>query len=467
MSDQPLSDALKRLRDDPDRLIEIIVQQAATIERLTQRIAELEARLRDLDDENRRLRSRVETLEKTTARSAAPFRIKDTQRMHAPRRPGRRPGHAGVARRPPSHVDATIDVPLPACPHCAGSLTEVHPQVQYIEEIPPVRPHVTRLTTYVGRCGRCRRRVRSLHPLQVSTAIGAAGVHLGPRALALAALLNKHHGLTMRKTCAVLAALCGLALTPGGLAQAMARVATRVAATYDALIQQIRAGPAVHSDETSWWVGGPGWWLWVFATRDLTVYRVAPGRGRNVVLDTVGAAYPGVVISDCLAVYDGLTSPQQKCYAHHLRAVATVDTDRPSPYAEHWRQLLRAAITLKQTDPAAADYRLHRVALEIAADEYLATPRSDALEEALRQRLAKQRDHLFTFLDHAEVPATNNLAERQLRPAVIARKLSCGNKTPQGAHVWEILASVAATCAQRGESFLDVVIPRVQLVSAR
>ena len=69
-----------------------------------------------------------------------------------------------------------------------------------------------------------------------------------------------------------------------------------------------------------------------------------------------------------------------------------------------------------------------RRTLEIAADELLATPRRDPREEHVRRRLAKQRDHLFTFLDHPDVPATNNLAERQLRPAVIARKLSCGNK---------------------------------------
>jgi hypothetical protein len=50
----------------------------------------------------------------------------------------------------------------------------------------------------------------------------------------------------------------------------------------------------------------------------------------------------------------------------------------------------------------------------------------------VRKRLNKRRDHLFTFLDHDGVDATNNLAERQLRPAVIARKISCGNKTQKG-----------------------------------
>ena len=63
----------------------------------------------------------------------------------------------------------------------------------------------------------------------VSALGGAASAHLGPRALALAASLNKGLGLTMRKTCAVLRDLVGIGLSPGGLAQALARMAGRLA----------------------------------------------------------------------------------------------------------------------------------------------------------------------------------------------------------------------------------------------
>ena len=55
------------------------------------------------------------------------------------------------------------------------------------------------------------------------------------------------------------------------------------------------------------------------------------------------------------------------------------------------------------------------------------------------------------------VPAaepTNNRAERDLRPAVIARKLSCGNKTEAGKRSFEVLRSVASSCLKRGH---DVV----------
>jgi hypothetical protein len=55
------------------------------------------------------------------------------------------------------------------------------------------------------------------------------------------------------------------------------------------------------------------------------------------------------------------------------------------------------------------------------------------------------------------------LAERQLRPAVIARKISCGNKTLKGAQAWQTLASIAATCRQTGRSFIQLVAERVPL----
>ena len=89
------------------------------------------------------------------------------------------------------------------------------------------------------------------------------------------------------------------------------------------------------------------------------------------------------------------------------------------------------------------------------------------LEEKVRRRLEKQQDHRFTFLDVAEVEATNNLAERPLRPAVIARKVSCGNKTAREAHTREILTSLGATCAQKTESFAQRVSQSAVLSPAR
>ncbi|MBM3852525.1 MAG: IS66 family transposase, partial [Verrucomicrobia bacterium] len=409
--------------------------------------------------------------QRAACRQAAPFRLAAHRRAQAPKRPGRRPGHPGACRPRPTRIDQDITVELGPCPHCGGTqFAEPTVCEQFIEDIPEVRPHVTRLRTYEATCTHCQRTVRSRHPLQVSLATGAAGSHLGPHALALAADLNKAKGLSMRNTCAVLRDDFGLVLTPGGLAQALGRLAVKLQPQYQAIGAELRCTAAVHSDETSWWVGGPGWWLWVYTHAAATYYVVAQSRGRAIVHAVLGSDYAGVLVSDCLAVYDGATPHQQKCYSHHHKAVREAKERHPAlgeGYLCAVQALLRAATALKTAQPEldAARCAEQRQALEKTAATLLETPRSEPSEEAVRLRLSKQRDHLFTFLDHPAVAATNNLAERQLRPAVIARKISCGNKTPAGAHTWEILASVAATCTQRATSFIATVARAARLDS--
>jgi hypothetical protein len=308
----------------------------------------------------------------------------------------------------------------------------------------------------------------STHPLQVSLAEGAAGVQLGPNALAIAVDLNKVKGLSMRKTCATLPTLFGLKLSPGGLAQALARVASKMKGSYEQLLEKLRQANVVHADETSWWVGGPGYWLWVFTNPDTPVYVVEASRGRQVVQGVLGADFPGVLVSDCLSIYDDATPVQRKCYSHHLVAVKEAREEHPQQgegYLLEVRALLHTARFFKAlgADPTTARHQQCVARLEQRAHQLLDPPRPQAQEERVRQRLWKQRAPLFTFLKYQPVEATNNRAERQLRPAVMARKISCGNKTDQGAATWQILTSLAVTAAQAGKSFAAEVRAAVRL----
>lgn len=83
----------------------------------------------------------------------------------------------------------------------------------------------------------------------------------------------------------------------------------------------------------------------------------------------------------------------------------------------------------------------------------------DTPTEKVINRLRKRKASLLTCLEVEGVDPTNNLAERQLRPAVIARKLSCGHKSKAGAEAWQTLASLAATAAQRGSDFVELIRP--------
>src|SRR3954447_16817471 len=168
--------------------------ERVTFERLQQENQELRARVaaveepvREWQQQRQQLQEKLDEQARAAARQAAPFRRRESRKVPegSKKRPGRPPGHPGVHRAVPDHVDEHADVPLTGCPHCGGPVTAVEAVEQFIEEIPPVRPRVTRLVTYRGCCATCGE-VRSSHPLQTSTATGAARAQLGPRARALA-----------------------------------------------------------------------------------------------------------------------------------------------------------------------------------------------------------------------------------------------------------------------------------------
>lgn len=459
--------------EHPAQVVQVVEQQARQLLAQRQEVALYQQQVVQLQQEVARLKGQA-------PRSAAPFAIAPDKRQTQRQRPGRRVGHPGQWRTPPpaSANDEQVEVHLEGCPECGHELEASQGRVieQTILELPVVVPRVIRLRTYRYCCPGCQQIVQSHHPLQVSAATGAAGTHLGPRALAVATALNKDLKLSMRRSCQVLQQCLGLTVSPGGLSQAVDRVARRLQPGYDDLLAQVRHSPVVYSDETGWWLDGPGYTLWVFTNQDLTYYRIVNQRTREMARSIIGEDFAGVLVSDCLSIYDDLNPLQQKCYAHHLKAISTAlktEAGNGSTYLLELRTLLHSAQLLKRllNDLEATHYQQARQFLQHRFEQLLTHPRGDPTdpqrqqEEKVRQRLAKQQDHLLTFLDYPLVEATNNQAERQLRPAVISRKISCGNKTQQGANTWVILASLAATAAQKGDSFIDQVAQAMVLKS--
>lgn len=361
-------------------------------------------------------------------------------------------------------------MPLDKCPCCGGDICDIRKHRQVVEELPPVRPVVTEVITYSAKCSRCGD-VRSTHPLQTSTAVGAAGVQLGPMAQSYAVALNKQYGLTMRATCRVLGGLLGLSITPGGLSHIVSRAAQKAKDAYEGLIEAIRGSPAVFADETSWWVGGPGWWLWTFTNPTTTVYRVDHSRGKEVVAQMLGD-YKGVMVSDCLASYDPAEYRKHKCIAHHLRAISEqlkVAGAKGSEYLWEWRSLFTGVICLYKMRQLMPQERFLRCrgSLEGSIEALLSRIVTKEHDRRIQYRLSKQRKHLLGCLYEPAAEPTNNRAERALRPAVIARKVSCGNKTVKGKQAWQILTSLAVTCRQRSQDFTDLLANRLVLPPAR
>jgi transposase len=178
-----------------------------------------------------------------------------------------------------------------------------------------------------------------------------------------------------------------------------------------------------------------------------------------VVVEVLGKDFGGVLASDCFLAYDPLPFAKQKCLAHLLKSCREIEASKTRGSVRFSRRvaaLLRKAMALKRRRGALSPhgYAVARGRIHAELDRLLAGNLTDPDNARLARRLRKHRAHLLVFLDREEVDATNNLAEREIRPAVVARKMSAGNRTEAGAETHAVLASVLRTCRRQGKDIL-------------
>jgi transposase len=427
----------------------------------------LQRRLARLKKHNDCLRAELDEAQRQAHRQASPFRRKKLKKRK--RKPGRRRGHDANLRPTPKHIDRVINVPCRLCPDCGVELVDAGQVVQYQTDLPPIVPIVTQFNIETGFCPCCRRRVQGRHAEQTSDAIGAAGNTLGPVVLTMAAELKHRLGVPYRKISDFLETYADLKACPSAFVRADQRLAERARPTYDLLIDALRRCDIVHADETGWRVNAVNGWLWVFSNQNLTVYtiRTGPGaRGAGVPKDILGPDFDGTLIVDGLKTYDVLDYRKGQCNAHLLRRTKGLQDTVPAEdrdLVDELHRLVQHAIVLaeRRAQLTAQDYARRVAVIENRFDAWLlriARRRRPLCPEVERlvDHVIEHHEQWFLFLHEANVPPTNNHAERMLRPAVITRKIGGCNKTLFGALAHSILASLMVTCKQQGQKFLEL-----------
>jgi transposase len=425
-------------------------------------------RIAELEDEVKCLRKELSQTQRETNRQAHPFRRE--QATEHPKKPGRRKGHKADLRPVPTpdQIDRVVEVPLDKCPMCDVHLFDQGQVVQYQTDLPPIVPIVTQFTIETGYCPCCRQYWQGRHPDQTSDAIGATGNTLGPVVLTMAAEMKHRLGVSYRKICDFLQTYCQLKVCPAAFIRAEQRLADLAKPTYELLIEALRQSHVVHADETGWRVGRLSAWLWVFSSKQATVYVIRTGvgaRGHQVPEDILGPDFDGYLVVDGLKSYDVLDVAKGRCNGHLLRRCKKLGDVVPTKEQQHLevvKTLLKEAIDLAAHrdahEPAAFAGRVQEI--EDRLDDWLEAnlqqPKISAELDRLDRHIREHRGEWLSFLHDPEVPPTNNHAEQMLRPAVITRKVGGCNKNLLGALVHSILSSIMVTCHRRGKRFLDL-----------
>jgi len=254
--------------------------------------------------------------------------------------------------------------------------------------------------------------------------------------------------------------LLGFRLSQCTVNNLKASVARSYRDTKERVLRHILTGGLIQADETRISVKGKIGYVWVLASLDSVIYIHTETReGERI--QAILSEFKGVLVSDFYAVYDSIACLQQKCLIHLLRDLN--DEILNAPYDEDLKQLITGFSQLLKpmidtVDGHGLKSHFLRKHQRFVDRFYRRLSRTDTKREAtakIKQRLEKNRDKLFTFLNYNGVPWNNNNAEHAIKAFARLRRVIEGLSTPKGMEEYLTLLSVCQTCKYMGVDFLD------------
>ena len=439
-------------------LVDLVLHQQQVINELMERVAELEARL-----------AKLESPPKTPGNSSVP--PSQARKPNRAERPGKqrgpKRGHAG-ASRPRAVPDATIRCRPTTCRGCQAQLPPEGQRLigrSQIEELPILRTVIIEVLRYRATCANCGTRTAAEPPPWFTP-----HATFGPRVEALLVYLHETHHVSYERLVELCRDVVGLRLSQGAIANALGRAATRAGPAVELIREHVRTSAVINSDETGARVAGDNRCHWVFQTPTASYHLIAATKGAAVIAEFLGDQQPEVWGSDAAPAQLGAAAAQhQLCLAHQVRDLTyavEADTRPGSVWARQLRHLLGRALRLhraRQALPTVHFARRRTRVLKAAERLIFGPPLGSGEAWQLQKRYRKHWATLFVFLEREDVEPTNNSSERDLRPAVMHRKMTGGYRSEAGARWGGIFATVLTTArksrANRFETLCHITGP--------
>ena len=379
------------------------------------------------------------------------------------KKPGGKPGHLGSRRSKPAKIDRQEKHRLDHCPDCGGPLQrcngEKSARSRIIEDIPAdIQPEVTEHIIHRDYCPACQKQVEP----KIDAALPKATI--GNRLLCLTAYWHYALGMTTAQILDTLNYHLHFPLSKGGLIHKWHQFRMILLVWYETLAAEIQESAVLHADETGWRVNGQTHWLWCFTSDHTTFYMVDRSRGSPALKRFFQDEFNGILVTDFWAAYDAVTcGGRQFCLVHLLRELEKVNQRNASQewqaFSKKTKRLIKDALRLRAREDftplkyASRIDKLYERLLDLALPSY-----TDQDTRRLAKRLEKYRDELFVFLTHPYVPSDNNHAEREIRSAVLMRKVIYGNHSADGALTQSVLMTVFRTLKRRGYNPIQTLV---------
>jgi hypothetical protein len=346
-------------------------------------------------------------------------------------------GHPGKTRAKPEKIDKVVEVSLDECPCCGSNDLEKCKEIkEHIQEdiiLPKKETTLFKKITYY--CYGCGKVVWGQGKGELEKA------YIGPVAKSVAQYLHYDLRISFREIKKLFKRLFNLEFDPSSVPGFDNQFRRRAQTLYTGICQLLKDLPWLHVDETGWKNEGQSWWLWVFGHKDLVCYHTNRSRGSPVLEKILGPSFDGILISDFLGAYNKFKAKwKQKCLVHVLQACKKLLEYYPLnsktlKIIERLKRFLFLAIKLQRDYKklSSEKYERKKQQLKKRFHRFIVKFRSKVKPvRNLKRLLRRHENELFTFLDFPEISSNNNFAERHLRPPVIFRKVTFGNRSEDG-----------------------------------
>lgn len=421
------------------------------VKRLERRIDKLKREKKNLEEEFKEYKARHP--ETVGVKHGKPYAIKSNTKSSSKKRRGAVNGHKGTYRHLPDDVDFQVSVKVDKCPQCHGTNLSENVQeirTRIVEDIPSIKPQITKYFIERRYCRSCKKMVES----NFSEAF--AKCRIGIKAMLTIVYFKNGLRVPINGIRKIMKDVFNFRISEGEICLILKFVANAFGPYYCQMIEDLKAAPARYIDETSWRIDGNNSWLWAFITKYESVFHIAEKRDHHVPLGILGTEYNGVDIHDRYSAYDTLARKtkkvQQVCWAHIIN-----DAKELAQYYGIEGQFILDEVKKTHSQAIEFDHKGTDDNIQKLYDnlsETLIRPYKSSHCYKFVTNLLKRKNSLFVFVKNPHVESTNNRAERGIRHSVIARKISGGSKSDDGAKTYGILTSVLLTMQQRGENFI-------------
>jgi transposase len=427
---------------------------------LLQEIADLKREVAFLRKENIELKSRLNSDSRNSSRppSSDGYRKKPTPALPKTKKSkqGGQKGHKGDTLQQSKNPDKLVEIRPDQC-SCGHHFTHAQCRLsskRQVFELPQPKLEVTEYQIHTAQCPKCGLEHQGEAPKHVT-----APVQYGNRAKSFAVLLNSNYKVPFKKIQLMFKDLFGYPINESTIYSASKLCYAQLEETEGVIRSKVSGANVVHADESGLRVLGKLHWLHTATTLNHTYLFVHEKRGQlalnsnKSILDKIG----GWLVHDCWSSYFKFTGLKHAiCGAHILRELqGLIDTGQSK-----WAKEFHAFLLDLYKKPISKDGDQ----MEIVKSRYLEICNYGEKQEPppykepgkrgrkkrtkgrnLVERLIREIDAVLAFAFNEEVPFTNNLAERDIRPVKVKMKVSNCFRTLRGAEIYARIESFIST----------------------